>query len=331
MRRWIGGAKPFVLILSGILLAGEVSGCSLGGYEIEMDAAKEQERTIFSINDRHCSEAEARLYLCNYRELYGDAYGVDLWTYDFKDSLEKYVKEVTIDELSRVYCMEQIAEQKGLQLDEEENRKADQAAERYYDSLSEEAIEYIGMGKGELRKFYTHYAMAVKLYKSMTGGEVDEVSDDEARVIQIRQIYTRDLSKAEAIKKKLASGKDFQSLAGTYNETKQTDLTVARGQLEEVLEKTVFELENDQISDIVTAGNGYYIFQCVSKYDKNLTEKNKQLLTSDRREKKFTDTYGEFIKASGYEFNKEEWQAMPMPPEAIHTNTFFQEYEGEES
>ena len=41
----------------------------------------------------------AKLYLSNYRNLYGSAYGMDLWQYDFGDaSLEDYVKDVTLQE-----------------------------------------------------------------------------------------------------------------------------------------------------------------------------------------------------------------------------------------
>ena len=176
------------VLCAGILLAASLltAGCNIRDVEIRLDTHTSSSHTVFQINKEICGIKEARLYLCNYKNLYGRAYGVDLWDYDFgKASLQDYVKDVTIDELMRVYCMDQIARDKKIALTSEEQKKVQAAAKEYFQSLSEDEISYIGMTQSEIADAYANYALAYKLYNSLTQGIPEEVSDDEARVIKI--------------------------------------------------------------------------------------------------------------------------------------------------
>ena len=56
---------------------------------------------------------EAKVYLVNYQNIYGTAYGLDLWQHDFGDSsLENYVKNITMRELAQVVCLDHLAKEK---------------------------------------------------------------------------------------------------------------------------------------------------------------------------------------------------------------------------
>ena len=46
---------------------------------------------------------------------------------------------------------------------------------------------------------YEHYALAEKLYKTLTEGVDEEVSDDEARVIHVQQIFVTDEESARTV------------------------------------------------------------------------------------------------------------------------------------
>ena len=57
---------------------------------------------------------------------------------DQTDDLEQYVKDVTLSEMTRVICMDQLAEQKEITLSKEEKTNLKLAAKEYYESLNEE-------------------------------------------------------------------------------------------------------------------------------------------------------------------------------------------------
>ena len=130
-----------VLAIVG-LLSSNLGGCTVGNTQIRLETIQlHSHKTVFQINNNKCELKYAKLYMCNYRNLYGRAYGMDLEPYDFgSDSLEDYVKDVTLQELARIYCMDMIAQQKKMSLTDEEEKLVKSAAESYYDSLSNEVL-----------------------------------------------------------------------------------------------------------------------------------------------------------------------------------------------
>ena len=124
-------------------------------------------RQVFRIGNVSCGLKEAKVYLVNYQNIYGTAYGLDLWQHDFGDSsLENYVKNITMRELAQVVCLDQLAKEKEMELSEEENGKIAQAAEEYFASLTEDETAYMGVSESDIKEYYEHYALAQKVYHS---------------------------------------------------------------------------------------------------------------------------------------------------------------------
>ena len=70
-------------------------GCQIGDTQFVFQKNTANKKEVFTLNGEACSLTEAKLYLSNYRNIYGNAYGIELWGYDFgEDSLEEYIKEV---------------------------------------------------------------------------------------------------------------------------------------------------------------------------------------------------------------------------------------------
>lgn len=321
--KWIAGMAALVIA------AGMSGGCTIAGKDIVFEPKARQE-SVFSVNSADCTMAEAKLYLCNYRNLYGIAYGVNLWEYDFgDDSLEDYVKSVTIDELSRIYCMEQIAQIQGISLTGDESKKIRQMAKEYYNSLTGDEIKYMEITEEQLEEFYSRYAIAHKLYDTMTEGVSMEVSDDDARVIRINQIYVKDQDKAGEVAGKLAVGADFMSLAGSYNEASGLEITAARGVLPPEVEQVAFELSDGQVSEMIEVEDGFYFVQCVSKFEEELTQANKAVIQMKREQEQFDNAYSSFIDGAQFEMNSELWAEVHFEKDvsAIETNSFFAKYE----
>lgn len=64
-------------------------------------------------------------------------YDVNLLETDDASNVEKYIRDVTVDELTRIYCMVSIAKQKKITLTDKEKSSVSKAAKEYYDSLNE--------------------------------------------------------------------------------------------------------------------------------------------------------------------------------------------------
>ena len=328
MKKRLGG-----LILAVALASSTLTGCTIGNTEFVIDLNNVGRNDVFSINGQECSKEEAKLYLCNYQNLYGYEYGIDLWQYDYSamdedKTLEAYVKEVTLAQLANVMCMNQLAEEYDMVLTEDEQVILDKMVDEYYESLSKEEISYIGLDKGELKGFYESYAIAQKLYKELTQGINEEVSDDEARVILVQQIYVKDKADAKAVQKKLKKGEDFATVASNYNEAKAIEIYLARGDYAQAVDDVAFHLNEEEQSGMITTEDGYYFIKCLDKYVEDKTEENKEKIVIKRRKEQFDDVFQEFIENSEYEINTKLWDEVKVDTSGnIKTKSFFSLYE----
>lgn len=320
--------RTIALVLSVVFM---LSGCRIGNTEITFSGQPITaiSRDVFTLGDTVCGIKEAKVYLSNYQNIYGTAYGIDLWQHDFgDDSLVHYVKKITLEELTQIYGMKLLAEAKEITLTEEELADIEQAAEVYYKSLSKEEISYMEVSKGDIREYYSHYALARKLYHSLTEGVDEEVSDDEARVMEIMQIFVSSQEKADEVLTKLKDGEDFATVASNYNELSAIQVLVSRDDLPREVEEVAFEMSDGQISGSVEVENGYYFIRCMNKFHEELTEANKVNIVEKRQKEALDDVYHDFMEALTSNINEELWESlMPDTGGTVTTDSFFVVFE----
>ena len=192
-----------------LLVALLLSGCQIGNTKVVFLKPVGYHQ-VFKIDKEVCKKKEAKVYLTNYMNIYGNAYGVSLRKQkSVQEDLEQYVKELTISQLSKIKCMNGIAKEQKIELTKEEEQIAEAAAK----SLSKEERKYMGASQSLITKMYSEYLLASKVYQSLIGSVDEEVSDDEARIIEGMQIFVKDSGKADEVKKRLKRGEDFASVA----------------------------------------------------------------------------------------------------------------------
>lgn len=317
--------RAAVCVLCMSLLFG---GCRIGNREIVVSGTL-TDKQVFKINKTACGLKEARVYLTNYQNIYGTAYGIDLWKHDFgENSLEKYVKDITLEKLAYVVTMDLLAESQGVALTEEEMAQVGEAAKEYYASLSQEEIGYLGVTESDILEYYSHYALARKLYQSLTSSVNEEVSDDEARVIEMMQIFVRDGTKASEVAAKLENGDDFASVANNYNQLSAIQVTVSRDELPEEVEQVAFQLDDGETSGKIETDGGYYFVKCLNKYNEELTEANKSNIVEKREKEAFDDVYSTYVTGLSSDLNQELWENLELDTSGtISTDSFFEVFE----
>lgn len=306
-----------------------LTGCQIGNTQYVIYEQKIDGKTVFTVNGEKCSLKEAKIYLCNYRNIYGSAYGLDLWSREeLSESLEEYVKDVTVAELCRVICMNLLAKEQGITLTDEEEKLAEELAKEYYNSLTADERTFMDVKQSDVELAYTHYAVAMKLYETLTDGVNEEVSDDEARVIRVQQIFVADTETADTVSRKLEAGEDFAAVAATYNQASAVEVTAARGDYPEEVEQVAFNLDDGGISGMITTDEGYYFIKCLNRFEEELTEANKSKILIQREKEQFDDLYQSFVDSSEFELNEALWAETSLEEAGdITTGTFFALYE----
>lgn len=307
----------------------QLGACRVGNLEIRVEKNElTSYKNVFQINDEKYPVEIAKLYLCNYQNLYGRTNGLDLWENTDTADLETYVKSVTIQELSRIVCMDLLAEEKGLELSEKEQKLAGKAAEEYYESLTEAELSFMEISLKQVQQAYEDYALANKLYEVLTEDTQEEVSDDEARVIRLLEIYVTDEKSAAAVEKELKAGTDFRTVAETYNLSGESERTVARGEYPQQIEDIAFNLDNDALSGRIETEDGYYFLKCLNKFEEELTQSNKEKIRIRREKEKFEDSYQGFVDEADFRMNDHLWDKISLSDtQEIQTDSFFRVYD----
>jgi foldase protein PrsA len=168
----------------------------------------------------------------------------------------------------------------------------------------------------------------MKLYATLTDGVNEEVSDDEARVIRLQQIFLTDPDIAQMVAKKLEDGEDFASVAAAYNRGSTVEVTVARGDYPQEVEDVAFNLDEGACSSMIETDNGYYFVKCLSRFEEELTEANKANILIRREKEQFDDLYDEFLNSCEFERNDALWEEVSLEGiTGIATDSFFARYD----
>lgn len=340
--------KIILLSLFAVLF---LSGCR--GHEDEKTdvvlTTAFEEGELFRIEDRNCYLKEAEVYMKSAGSKYQEVFGEDIWKQNFGGkTLEKELKDTTLARLAQIKSMDLLAKEWNISLTDEEEKLAAKAAKNYYASLIGTEEEK-GVSEELLKEMYKDYALADKIYKEVTANVNPEISDDEARSITVKQILFKTSSldengnrteysehdKEDAYKRakscldKAKDGADFDSLTEKYNEDDQNTYTFGKGVMPENFEKAAFNLDSNEISDIVETEYGYHIIKCISSFDQQETDNNKLRIVSERKKEAFDRVYDEFVPKLHSNLNEDLWNSFEYDPYA-DTNTeksFFEVYD----
>ncbi len=303
--------KGICVMLASAMFTGSMTGCGFWqNTRIVLTTGLSGDQ-LFKIGKSVCTLPEAMIYVMDYKQQYESAYGVEMWEHDFGgETLEEYVKDNIIAQLASVKAVTLLAKEQKVTLSDAEKEKVSQAASEYYEALSEEQKTYMQVEQSDVEDLYTAHVLSKKVYQEITKDVNTEVSDDEARIIVIQQIRLDSLDNANIVKSQLEDGKDFGTVAAAYNQDTQTTVTLARGEKEAAYEEAAYSLEQDQVSDVIETGDGYYILKCVNNFDREATESNKETLVTKRRDETFREAYETMMADTPSEFNKHKWSKV---------------------
>lgn len=330
-------------LLAGISLAGCKEAEEKEKTEIVL-TSDFREDEVFRINTQSCTLPEIMVYMKTSQDQYESVFGSEIWEKDLGGTtLEQQLKDTILARLAQIKVMNLLAENYNVTLDEEEDALIADAAQEYMTGLTAEEAGFLGISHELVQNIYREYAVANKVYSEITKDINPEISDDEARTISVKHIliktYALDESgqkveytesqKKEAqrrireIEKLVQAGEDFDALVGEYNEDTQPVHTFGKGAMPAKFEEAAFNLDTDQISGIVETEYGYHIIKCISTFDRDETDANKEKIVEQRKNEAFNQVYGEFVKGLYSNLNRELWERVTFEDNSECTTTNF--------
>ncbi|MDD6351652.1 MAG: hypothetical protein PUG16_04560 [Lachnospiraceae bacterium] len=302
--------RLFALGLALVTAAG-LSGCSVFGRRVYFSTGPGL-TNVFCIGNLACGQKEARVYLLTDKNLYGNLGSENLIDSSFdSDRLDEHLKYEALSQMSYVYALNLYAREQKISLDSQEEGRVSQAAEAYYKSLSKEEKAYLKTEQKDLEGIYGRLALAEKVYTGLMSHVDDEVSEDEARVLDMEVILVTDKDSAETVQNSLSTGSQFEILS-QYNQGKSFKVEMKRGDYPAAVEKKAFQMENDETAEVEVNGRWYFL-KCLSKYNEELSAQNKEKIVSERQTKAMTSIIEKLDQNEYSELNKRVWKSVEIP------------------
>ena len=191
----------------------------------------------------------------------------------------------------------------------------------FINGLPDSVKKATGIDKETAEEAFRDYYTASLLVDKLTANVSTEISEDEARVITIQQIFlstenvdaaTREKKRTDAqeILNQAQSGQDFSLLAKNVNESEIFERELSRGESEQALEAAAFALGDGEVSPLVETEKGFYLIRCVDHYDEVKTAQNKEALGKKHKEDCFYEYYYAFVRGVTAEYNQNAWDEI---------------------
>lgn len=289
------------------------------------------EGELFRIEKQACTEAEARLFLMNQKNQYESSYGENIWKATVGDTtFAGQMKDQLQAFLYQLKGMVLMAESRGISLSDREMALAASAAKEYLAGLSAEASSYLNMTEEQLTQLYREYRLAERLVTQVTAVVEEEISDDEARVIEVQQIVfplkkigedgsvislsATELAdvraKAQEAADRAAAGDSFSLLQETYSSEAVGSIRVSRYDVEQAWESAVFALGKEEISGVIETQNGIYVVRCINNMLSDETLTNKEVIRERRKAQVFYQEYNAYVAKLLVQNKEDGWQSL---------------------
>lgn len=288
---------------------------------------------VIKVGRQEVTEEEAQVLLCALQKKYEDMFGKDQWEMSFGDTnLKSYMMEQLKTQLIQLASMKLLADENEITLSKEEKEQIKTLSGQYMDKLENIEKDFT---KEDVISLYTQYVLGQKVYERIVKNVVDEISDDEARMIDVQVIFLRTfhlssdgekkemtteekqevLKNAERIHTKASGDSTFEALAAAYNESDKIEYHIGRGEMSQAFEEAAFNLTNGQISPVVEDKDGYYIIKCISNYNQEETDAHKESLYQAECKKVFNQAYDSFMEKINVKVNKKNWNSIKLLPQ----------------
>ncbi|MGN0241076.1 MAG: peptidylprolyl isomerase [Candidatus Weimeria sp.] len=322
------------LIISACVAATALTGCAVDGKQVFFEALPTV-NTVFRIGSLTCSKKTALVYLANYYNIYGSAGNIDMMDASLNtDRLKSNIEKACLHRLSMVYALNVYAEENDISLSSQEKSLVEKAASKYMDSLSAADKKALNVSEKDIKNMYEKEALASKVYKSIASKTDDEVSDDEARVMDavVITFAAGSSDKADKAEEELDNGSDIQVVAKKYSTEKKTQMTIDKSSWPQEVVDVAFDLEDGEYSVPVESGNSIYIIYCESKYDEEKSEENREKIIESRKQKEVDDIIDAQNKKDYSSIDEAKWKSVADSfDEKITTDSFFETLSNETS
>jgi len=321
-------------VMLGLIMA--LSGCG------SSNEVKRTSTTVLQFNGENITVGEVYLYANTIADDYERVYGQDVWSMKLtrEDGSSTDMMSVTrqdvIEDIVRVKVLLTRAGSMGISLTADDREDAETETESFWKNLTDEQIEQMELSRDIVKRCMEENILAGKVYNKVIEGAGVEVSDEEARMTTIYDMYfpcftdqgdgtlvrmSEDEKKAQYNRALQAyntlispidetTERNVEALAAYYGLADANYVTASPDELKKTYGKDIadmlYTLEDGSYSLVTETEYGYHIFYMEALTDREATDRKKDRLERERRNRYFSNRYKDWLKSvdSSYSYEK---------------------------
>lgn len=279
-------------------------------------------QVVFTFGEHEVCLDEVWIYAETVIQGYEMKYGNQVWSIETKDEagVIRTMEEITRqDIIENIRCTKTLvgqAETYKVELSEEELATAKTQAEEFYDNLTDDQLKVMGIQLETVERVFMENMLSDKVYQKMLAQGNLEVSDEEARMTTIYDMYfacyiedsagginemsdsdkERQKENAEAAYLALTDTDnpvDYDTIASRYSLKYGGSRTMSKAEMiteyGEKITEMLYKLENGTHTEVVKSEYGYHIIGMIALTDEEATQSRKNEIM-EAKEKEFAKT-----------------------------------------
>ena len=324
----------YMAVMLGLIMV--LSGCGSG------NTVERTSTTVLQFNGENITVGEVYLYANTIADDYERVYGQDVWSLQLtredgsKTDMKSVTRQDVIEDIVRVKVLLTRAGSMGISLTADDRNDAETETESFWKNLTDAQIEKMELSRDIVKRCMEENILAQKVYDKVIEGAGVEVSDEEARMTTIYDMYfpcftdqeNGTLVRMNAEEKKAQYNKALQAyntlispidevternveaLSAYYGLSEASYVTASPDELKKTYGKDIadmlYKLEDGSYSLVTETEYGYHIFYMVALTDREATDKKKERIERERKNAFFTNRYKDWLRNvdSSYSYEK---------------------------
>ncbi len=319
------GKKIVPLLLAAVMGASVLAGCGSSIDGKKAGATLDGEEISLGLMN-----FMARYQQAFYDGQFSGIFGTGFWSEDLFNEgtdTETSVKQTVAENIETLYLLEDHMEDYKVEITEEELAKMDEAAEKFMEDNTKEAIAQIGATKEYVKEMLRLNTIQTKMRKAMDEEVDTKVSDKEAAqksisYVKVGNTSTTDEegnSKEYTEEEKANLKKEVEAFASSAKDdfkaaAEKAGYTVSEdsyGAEEESLDKALVEaadkLKDGELSGVITGEDAFYVVRMESTFDEEETEKRKSEIVTERKNDHYKEVCDKYKEGVKFELNEKAW------------------------
>ena len=202
------------------------------------------------------TQEQIRLIAITERNRYQNIYTGQLWgvTADSNgNTFETLLKNQVQQFLEELAVVDRMAQEENISLTGQEEDDIKNLSSEFFQSLSNEDLNYLQITENDVLDLYRKYYLADKTVGQLTDTKNLEVSDAEAKVIQVERIETDSKDKAEALLSMVSEEKaDFLAIAEKNSINSQIQYQIGWDTGLKEPDRSAFDLEENERHEAIS-------------------------------------------------------------------------------